>query len=487
MPIDGTYEATILGPPLNIGAKLIYNGFTFNNRTAGLTEIARLTSLDGLSDADIRDTRESLPDVDGEMAYTALYGGRTIVLEGRLEALNLERMYKLKRDMALAMNPLTEQLLLFERYGDLLDAFGSNTLANYTFDSGVSTNVAVTGGVLDAVANLSTEDRLIQTATYYPFYDCRVAVKATAVTTITSYKAGVILKRVDANNYVEVYVDDNGTNSRLRLDVIIGGVRTNRSTTNLASRITTGVPFWVRGRIEGNVISLEHWTSVPAETGFPTTNSVQYTLAGGSEQNTLGSTIQGRQGMVWIPQDTAAALDDFTVNALDAHDVQIYCRKVQSLSGAETQQDFRVRRPFQIQVRASDPRFKSKWESLFFAVLTAGTANFSVNNKGNYFALPKIRIYGSVTNPVIVNTTLSQTFTITGNIPDNKYWDIDFEARTIIDSDGNTQFGTVSGTSDRITLTPGVNALTITPSAVGGSQVGAKTAQIRYRHSWIGG
>jgi hypothetical protein len=42
-----------------------------------------------------------------------------------------------------------------------------------------------------------------------------------------------VILRASPHTYVEVYVDDNGTNSRLRIDVVIAGVRTNRATTNL--------------------------------------------------------------------------------------------------------------------------------------------------------------------------------------------------------------------------------------------------------------
>lgn len=107
--------------------------------------------------------------------------------------------------------------------------------------------------------------------------DRQVTVKATPGATIAGFKAGVIVIRIDADDYLEVYVDDDGTNSRLRLDVVTGGSRVNRSSTNLAARVENGTPFWVRGRIEGRVVHLEHFTSAPTPMGTPTTTA-NYTL-----------------------------------------------------------------------------------------------------------------------------------------------------------------------------------------------------------------
>ncbi len=194
---------------------------------------------------------------------------------------------------------------------DILDEFASDTRANYTFDSGTSSDLAVTGGLLDAVANLTTEKRAVHTAYGYAYGDCQATIKATPGATISSFKAGVVLGRDDQDDYLEVYVDDNGTNSRLRLDLVQGGSRTNRSSTNLAARVANGTPFWVRGRIEGNVVFLEHFTSRPTPMGAPTT-SASYTLTT-AEAAQFGIGTTGKAGLVWIPQHTDATLDDLAI------------------------------------------------------------------------------------------------------------------------------------------------------------------------------
>jgi hypothetical protein len=199
---------------------------------------------------------------------------------------------------------------------DVTDDFSSNRLSEYTVDAGALGNVAVTGGELDAVANFSTENRVVHTEYGYVYGDHQATIKATPGATITSFKAGVLLKRLDAQNYLEVYVDDNGTNSRLRLDKVVAGVRTNLSSTTLGARVVNGQALWVRGRIEGSVVYLEYFNLAsfgPAPLNAPTT-SASHTLAGG-DATTFGSIARGKAGFSWTPQDTAAKLDDFVVDA----------------------------------------------------------------------------------------------------------------------------------------------------------------------------
>lgn len=193
---------------------------------------------------------------------------------------------------------------------NITDTFATDRLSEYTFDGGASTDVAVTGGVLDAVNNLTTEKRFVHTASPYDLYDDQTTFKHTLGTTLTSYKAGAVVKRISATTYLECYVDDNGTNSRLRIDKVVSGSRTNLATTNL-TRMTVSTAYWVRGRIEGDLVTAEHWTSAPTVTGTAAT-TLTHALTGGNE-GVFGEGIGGRAGGVWNPQQTAASLDDLTI------------------------------------------------------------------------------------------------------------------------------------------------------------------------------
>jgi hypothetical protein len=195
---------------------------------------------------------------------------------------------------------------------DILDVFAVDTRVDYTYDSGASANEEVAGGELKAAANVNTENRAIHSARGYSYGDNQQTIEAIPGATIAGWKSGVVLKRTAATTYLEVYVDDEGTNSRLRIDKVIAGVRTNLASTNLPARVKNATAFRVRGRIEGNVITAEYFTAAPTPMGAPTTTN-SYTLTAGTERETFGSGVAGQPGRVWIPKSAGASLDEYAV------------------------------------------------------------------------------------------------------------------------------------------------------------------------------
>lgn len=195
---------------------------------------------------------------------------------------------------------------------DVTDEFDTDTTGSYTADAGALTNVTVTGGALDASANLATENRYIHTSTGYTHADHQATVESAPGATLTSFKAGVVLKRVDASNYLEVYVDDTGAVSRLRLDKIVATVRTNLVTTNLGTRVSNGTVFHVRGRVERNVVYAEYFTGIPQDAVAPTTSLTAHTMST-AEAAVFGSGVTARAGIVFTPQHTDAKVFSFRV------------------------------------------------------------------------------------------------------------------------------------------------------------------------------
>lgn len=178
-------------------------------------------------------------------------------------------------------------------------------LGDYTFDSSVSADWGVAG----AGANLGTERRLVHTIRGYSYGSQQVTVKATAFASPTGFKLGGA-KRISANTYVEAYVDDNGANSRLRIDTITGGTRTNRFTTNLAARMSAS-NVWVRFRIENSVVYAEHFTSAPTPMGTPTTSG-SYTLLG-ADATASGAGVAGQGMLVFTPVNAASTFAGLSI------------------------------------------------------------------------------------------------------------------------------------------------------------------------------
>lgn len=116
-------EGSGLAFPTGLATTFEYNGMIFNK----LDQIdkIRVTKIDGLFDADIRDNRENNPSSDGETALDAFYGGRTLVFTGRIEAYRLEKL----RDMQQAFREAFvdvghEYPLIMHTYGFISDGEG---------------------------------------------------------------------------------------------------------------------------------------------------------------------------------------------------------------------------------------------------------------------------------------------------------------------------------------------------------------------------
>jgi hypothetical protein len=194
---------------------------------------------------------------------------------------------------------------------DIFDDFSADSRTDYTFESGVIGDVTVTGGKLVGAGTLTTARQMIHTSRGHALTDVQDTVMATVGTTLTGFKAGVILHRSSATNYVEVYVDDNGTNSRARIDIVVAGVRTNRLTTNL-TRLVAGQVFWIRGRIERYNLSSEFFSSAPTPTTTAaSTLTDQMTIANGYTQPQLDALSSGFSGLTFTPQQAGASIDYF--------------------------------------------------------------------------------------------------------------------------------------------------------------------------------
>jgi phage-related protein len=97
--------------PRGVEAILSYNGIAMNDLT--VYDKYRVMGIDGLSDPDIRDSREDKFSDDGEDAYDSYYGGRTIVLKIRVEAYQLDKLRDMEEALRTAFASLTEKKLTF--------------------------------------------------------------------------------------------------------------------------------------------------------------------------------------------------------------------------------------------------------------------------------------------------------------------------------------------------------------------------------------
>jgi hypothetical protein len=93
-------------PPVGLEGTFVYNGLTLNDRSS--PDRYQITSISGLDDADVRDSRELLSAQHGETAFLAYYGGRTLSFKGEIRAGNISKIRDMQEDLRSAFALLTE-------------------------------------------------------------------------------------------------------------------------------------------------------------------------------------------------------------------------------------------------------------------------------------------------------------------------------------------------------------------------------------------
>ncbi len=108
--------------PTGVDAVIEFNGLYLNQRQNLETYV--ITDIDGLHDADIRDSRESNPQDDGEVAFDSYYGGRTITMSGYIRSRTLNKLRDMQQGLRTAFADLKqEKALVFHAAEDQKSLF----------------------------------------------------------------------------------------------------------------------------------------------------------------------------------------------------------------------------------------------------------------------------------------------------------------------------------------------------------------------------
>jgi hypothetical protein len=187
---------------------------------------------------------------------------------------------------------------------DILDDFATNTVANYSFDVGSPSDVSITGGQL--LAATAVESEMYYSASGYDYGDQQATVKFSLAGSVSTGFGGVILKRKANGDRIRVFwVSGNLTIQEMR-----GGVAATYTTVGIAGSV--GASYWVRGRIEGNVVTAEMFTAAPSPMATPAA-TVSYTLTG-AQQTVFGASAVGKAGIYLRNGTGTVSVDDFDVD-----------------------------------------------------------------------------------------------------------------------------------------------------------------------------
>jgi hypothetical protein len=116
--IDVSQVGDGLAVPAGVETKFDYNGLILNDRS--VVDKYRIISIDGLDDADVRDSRVEKPSDDGEIPLKSLYGGRTIAIAGRIEAYEVNKLREMQTNLRTAFSDVSTEIPLQFLTGDVI-------------------------------------------------------------------------------------------------------------------------------------------------------------------------------------------------------------------------------------------------------------------------------------------------------------------------------------------------------------------------------
>lgn len=205
-----------------------------------------------------------------------------------------------------------------------VDTFGTDGVynpggADWTKFSG-NGSASVSGGSLTTATTTGTTDYL-HDGSGHEFGDVQVTTKVRHNTLAASKLGGVVVKHIDANNLIWCYALSDGAGAgTLTLRVKVGG--TNADTTTAITTLAASTDYWVRGRIEGNVVTVEWFASEPTPMATPT-HTTSVTLSAAQAAN-VGKSIRGSSGILFNTQGTGTiGFDDFRVQPLTYRNVTL--------------------------------------------------------------------------------------------------------------------------------------------------------------------
>lgn len=277
------------------------------NRTIALTIEVKASTAAGLRTALQALQREvaRVNRVGGTLVRTDMSGSSLtyeLLLAEQLDA-SLDIAYTAGNLSTVALRFVCRPFALGTELTDFSDDFSTDITSRWTFDTG-SGQLSASGGEL--VPSINGTKRLFYSAAPYLLTDSWTTIKW-RTGAATSGETAVSARRVDASNYLLARVNAGV----LSVSKVVGGVVTALASVTLSPALAATTYYWLRLRVQGNVITAEHWTAAPTLTGTAA-QSVTHTLSG-SDATLLGAGISGRNGLRTAPSSTDWLYDDFLV------------------------------------------------------------------------------------------------------------------------------------------------------------------------------
>jgi hypothetical protein len=513
---------------LGLQSPIHYNGLILNDRLR--PDRYWVTEIDGLGAPDIRDNRAPRPADHGEIPYDAYWSGDTLTIDGTMEAGNLFELARMERDLRAAFGTLVESSMKF-CWWDIHDEF-SDPLTSAAMWAAISQSAAFPGdGTMRTVYSSSS---LTNPAVLYyalrQYTDHTITEKFTMAPTTNPGLAlpygGIIAKCSSATNYL--YVTASPT--ALSLVAYYNGV--TEVLAQNALTLSGGQQYWLQLQIIADQVIASLYQVDPTTNPNVQALGITSSALSGVIAQQFGYLQQGFAGVFVGGQNaTQIAIEDYRVDAIWPCDMVTNVRPIASpviknviqqstssgagAAGTIGASATRIRRDFQLTVRASNPRLTQPTKQMLStSVLTPASStalgriyprtyplrytvpvnsmgqpasqsvssvpNVECVNRGTWLAQPIITIFGGVSIPVLLLLPTNQFIELDGTIANGDHIVIDVAKHTLTNSSGNNVFGLWDPSSTWLQLPPGLSRFLF----FGQKIVGSPYVSVAWSNTW---
>lgn len=437
--------------PRGIESVLQFNGLTINDLT--VIDKYRLIDIDGLDDADIRDAREEKPADDGEVAFEAFYGGRTIVLTGRIEAYELNKMRDMQEAFRTAFADLNSEFPLYFKTGtsskDHFIRCKKNQKLTWSDEQKYLNHFFRSFQVSLRATNPRFMRNHLKEYTLYPNY-----IPNSSFETVLTGWTGAS----NSGNWA--------TTTALNVNASWAAHGSNSAHLKLTKA--------------ANTTASEYLVYTPTGTsGFIALPSIDYTAKTRVNVINAPNTSLKFEILFWDSGGSFISVFSDTTAVTGVQDLLVNATSPSNAAYVSVR--------FSINSSQSSDVFEAYFDDVWLVQgETDAPGQVAISNAGNYSAQPVITVFGGLSNISIENLANDETidFVNATAIVDGDYYTIDVAANTMVDSVGVNKFKDLSATSDWMRIAPGENTLKVQSNDTLATSVNSKII-VTLRDSWI--
>lgn len=296
----------------------------------------------------------------------------------------------------------------------------------------------------------SKNNYLIRAAEKRVYGDVQSTIRITPGSINTNSTFGFIFGIKNSENFCRCIYNQKADEPFIAVQTVVGGVtyELERATIPASLRPSLGIPFYFRGRKEGNTLISEFWQNSPSKYNLPTVSTSAEME--GTDASTFGDTVLAQVGFGGEQKDNLWKFDEYRIESLYPGDIAFNARCIAAPQIKDEQSNLqKFKRSLQITLRSSDFRafgtaqirksitptesegpllgrgykrfYLRGYKSFISSTVLPENNILHINNRGSVSVEPILVMYGPFKNLYLKNLVNEQELSYEGTIQENDF------------------------------------------------------------------